>query len=120
MFDEALKNHLETSPGNAKYLSPQTQNEMIACCGAEIQDKIVQRIYKAKYFLVLADESLDISGTEQLSICIRYVSDEFEIKEDFLGFCPLEKAGCCIHLSSHPITVRKVGASCVFSTGPRV
>ncbi|CAK6981488.1 kDa repressor of the inhibitor of the protein kinase [Scomber scombrus] len=51
--------------------------------------KICNKRTEERY--TFADESLDISGTEQLSICIRYVSDEFEIKEDFLGFCPLEK-----------------------------
>lgn len=92
-FDDVLSQHLETAPGNAKYLSPIIQNEMISCCGDEIRDFIVRRIQKSKYFSVLADETADISGTEQLSICIRYVSesDNFEIHEDFLGFCPLLK-----------------------------
>lgn len=92
-FDDVLSQHLETAPGNAKYLSPMIQNEMISCCGDEIRDVIVQRIQKSKYFTVLADETADISGTEQLSICIRYVfqSDNFEIHKDFLGFCPLLK-----------------------------
>lgn len=43
---------------------------------------------------VLADESVEISGTQQRSICIRYVSDKdtrTEIREDFLGFCLLSK-----------------------------
>lgn len=39
----------------------------------------------------MADETADIGGTEQLSICIRYVSEVFEIQEDFLGFCALDK-----------------------------
>lgn len=42
-------------------------------------------------FAVLAYESMDISGAELLLICIRYVTDNGEICEDFLGFCPLEK-----------------------------
>lgn len=92
-FDDVLSQHLETAPGNAKYLSPIIQNEMISCCGDEIRDCIVRRIQKSKYFSVLADETADISGTEQLSICIHYVSesDHFEIHKDFLGFCPLLK-----------------------------
>uniref|UniRef100_A0A667WQR9 TTF-type domain-containing protein n=1 Tax=Myripristis murdjan TaxID=586833 RepID=A0A667WQR9_9TELE len=90
-FDDTLKLHLETTARNATYMSPSIQNELIACCGAEIQDKIVQKIKKSKYFSVLADETADVGGTEQLSICIRYVSEVFEIQEDFLGFCPLDK-----------------------------
>lgn len=37
---------------------------------------------------------MDISGTQQMSICIRDVCDKdmsSEIKEDFIGFCPLPK-----------------------------
>lgn len=35
-----------------------------------------------------------MSGTEQMSICVRYVNEHeenVEIREDFLGFCPLLK-----------------------------
>ena len=36
---------------------------------------------------------MDVSGTEQLSICIRYINHDngAEIREEFLGFCPLTK-----------------------------
>lgn len=36
---------------------------------------------------------MDVSGTEQLSICIRYINHDngAEICEEFLGFCPLAK-----------------------------
>lgn len=90
-FDDILKQHLETAPGNAKYLSAKIQNEMITCCGEEIRDRIVAEIQKSKYFTVLADETSDISGMEQLTICIRYLSSDSDINEDFLGFCPLLK-----------------------------
>lgn len=39
----------------------------------------------------MADETADAGGTEQLSICIHYVSEVFEIQEDFMGFCPFDK-----------------------------
>ncbi|KAJ4925259.1 hypothetical protein JOQ06_017994 [Pogonophryne albipinna] len=36
---------------------------------------------------------MDVSGIEQLSICIRYINhvNGAEICEEFLGFCPLAK-----------------------------
>lgn len=55
---------------------------------------MIAKIKEAKYFTVLADESMDTNGTEQLSICLRYVDEEdgkAEIREDFFGFCPLLK-----------------------------
>lgn len=87
-FDYVLSQHLETAPGNAKYLSLIIQNDMISCCGEEIRNCIVRRIQKSKYFSVLADETADISGTEQLPIYIHYVSesDHFEIFLDSVHF----------------------------------
>ena len=38
----------------------------------------------------MVDETTDVSTTEQLSICVRYVhikGDELEVCEEFLGFC---------------------------------
>lgn len=43
---------------------------------------------------MLADETADISGTEQLSIEVRYLrydDDKKTICEDFLGYVPLQE-----------------------------
>lgn len=47
---------------------------------------MVSEIRKNKFFSVLADELLDCSNKEQLSIVIRYVDSSRNIKEDFLKF----------------------------------
>ena len=41
---------------------------------------------KAKYFAVLENEAADCSNIEQLSLVIRYVDGQCELKEDFIGF----------------------------------
>ena len=53
----------------------------------------MKEIKKAEYFSVFADETVDLSGTEQLPICIRYINhyDRTEICEQLLGFCPPDK-----------------------------
>lgn len=51
--------------------------------------KLVEKINKSKFFSVLADETADISGTEQFALCVRYVGkdkDDFVICEEFLRF----------------------------------
>jgi len=53
-----------------------------------ILKKISSEVKKCVYFSILADETKDISKTEQLSIVLRYFFDS-EIKERFLGFTPL-------------------------------
>lgn len=88
--DENLKSHLEQCGRNASYLSPSVQNEIISECGALITKNIVSRVNNSKYFSLLADETADISGIEQLSLCVRYVDmEKLSIQEDFLKFVPL-------------------------------
>jgi len=88
--DADFKEYVEKAPLNALYTSWRIQNEIIELCGDEIRKKIIQKINKAQYFAVLADETTDIQKREQFSICIRYVSTEENnegyLREDFLGF----------------------------------
>ena len=42
------------------------------------------------FFSILADETSDCSGTEQLVICIRWVADDLECHEDYLTITPLD------------------------------
>ena len=85
-FDSTLRNHLDTSPRNARYLSPQIQNELISCLGDEIRESIVKKTEKKKFFSVMADETTDESTKTQLSVCARYLTDNFEVQEALLGF----------------------------------
>ena len=95
--DEDLKRHIINSRRNAMYLSPDIQNEIIQICSNIVTEEIVSKINNASCFSLLADETMDISSTEQLSICVRYVdllihngdSQTLVIREDFLGFIPI-------------------------------
>ncbi|XP_055907107.1 zinc finger MYM-type protein 1-like isoform X2 [Eupeodes corollae] len=54
-----------------------------------LQQKYVQRINKSGFFSAIADETTDISGNEQFSICARYVDTtdrQYIVREDFLCF----------------------------------
>ncbi len=119
-FDVALKQHMQTAPKNAIYLSPAIQNELIECCAEEIRGTLIIRIQAAQYFTVLADESMDISGTEQMSLCVRYVNEEeenLEMKEDFLGFCPLPKQDAATITSAILNQLTKWGLQTTFLRG---
>ena len=48
----------------------------------------MKEIKKAKYFSILADEVADVSNTEQLSLVLRYVDDDNNIREEFVDFLP--------------------------------
>ncbi|XP_025412044.1 zinc finger MYM-type protein 1-like [Sipha flava] len=91
--DKILQSHLESSPKNSKCISARVQNEIINITGKIILSRITNYLVKSRsFFSILADETADISGTEQLSIGIRYISFESEnpvVKEEFLGFVAL-------------------------------
>ena len=91
--DEDLKRHLLNSPRNATYLSPEIQNEVIEVSASIVEQHIASKVNKAPCFSVLADETMDVAGTEQLSVCLRYVNDDSPkqpiLREDFVGFVPL-------------------------------
>ena len=84
-----LSNHLKHSPRNARYFSSGIQNELIKICGETIRESIVHDCQLAHFFTILADETTDVSTTEQLSICVRFVDtsgSQVKLREDFLGF----------------------------------
>ena len=88
-YDPELKDHLDHASGNAKYTSPRIQNEIINLCDSFIRNRVRASI--PKYWSVMADETQDCSTTEQLSICVRYLSSKNEVCEEFIGFVRLEK-----------------------------
>lgn len=93
--DSILSNHLQNCPSNATYISHRVQNELIGICNDVLRENIIEDAKKSPFFSIIADESCDISGIEQLSIGIRFISkmstNEFCCREEFLGFVPLER-----------------------------
>ncbi|XP_054283488.1 52 kDa repressor of the inhibitor of the protein kinase-like [Macrosteles quadrilineatus] len=89
--DKVLQEHLKTAPKNAKYISHGIQNELIDTCATTLRSDLVRKIKDNEFFSILADETMDIGGTEQLSLGVRYYNREEKIvKEEFLGFTPLQ------------------------------
>ena len=88
-FDKDLEDHLKHAPGNAKFSSPRIQNEIISLCEFIIQEKRIATVQT--YWSVMANETTDVSATEQMSICIRFVNSNMEVCEQFLGFVKLTK-----------------------------
>ncbi|KAM4697848.1 zinc finger MYM-type protein 1-like [Rhinophrynus dorsalis] len=91
--DVVLKNHLENAPVNARYTSVRVENELITLCEEILREDLVSLVNKSNGFSVIADESADISGKEQMSIGVRFVDTSSTIaviKEEFLGFATLK------------------------------
>ena len=96
-YNDELKSHLQNSARNARYLSPKIQNELIIINGDLIRQSIVNECNASLFWSLMADKTSDVSTTEQLSICVRYVretnTEGIEICEEFVGFCSLPATG---------------------------
>ena len=68
-----------------KYTSPEIQNEIIQIMALNILRKISANIRNSSYFAIVADEATYASNKEQFVICLRWVDDEFEVHEEFIG-----------------------------------
>ena len=85
--DETIGMHLKTPEmKNAKYISPQTQNEIISVVANDyIMKSLVEDIRKAKWYSIMADEACSHSK-EILAVCVRFVDNNSNIREEFLAF----------------------------------
>ena len=66
-FHEDLKGHLDCASGNAKYMSPRIQNEIISLSEELIRVKILSCIPKS--WNLMADETQDCSIEHLCPVC---------------------------------------------------
>lgn len=97
--DKILQEHLSTASRNALYTSSTIQNQIMAIICSELQQKIFEKVQKAKWFTLIADEVTDVSNKKLLSIALRYIDDETGFtREDFVSFleCETGISGHCL------------------------
>jgi len=105
--DESFILARENCGRNAQYISWKIQNEIVSICYEIISSKIVNRINESNFFSIIADETADISGTEQFALCVRYYDKKNKnIREDFLKFIPVHDVSGK-SLANHIITELK-------------
>ncbi|XP_031329535.1 zinc finger MYM-type protein 1-like [Photinus pyralis] len=75
-----------------KWISHDVTNELGSIMAHEVLKHLVKLVKDrdAPYFSVLIDETADVTNHEQVSICFRFVDDDFEINEVFFGFYKTE------------------------------
>ena len=61
--------------GNAKYTSPTIQNEILGIASTMVVKELVAEANES-FIFVVAHESYDILGKEQLIIVLRYIRDD--------------------------------------------
>ena len=79
-------------PNNAKYLSPDIQNEVLQILSDMVLSAIHNEVGNAKFNSISADETRDNSKKEILSVVLRYYNTTTcNVKEAFTGFVYLEE-----------------------------
>ena len=68
MLDEQLQKRTQ-------WTSPAIQNEILALLAEQVLKRIVQDVQGSEKFAIILDETSDISRTEQVALCLSYISD---------------------------------------------
>ena len=71
--DEFLQQHVKEGPQNAQYTSKFSAVMLLEAINSWLDRKLIESLKSRPYFSVLADECVDISTTEELSICCRWI-----------------------------------------------
>ena len=95
-FNQLLLLRCEGDPEMAKWLErkyftytfPLVQNEMLEVLSLGIMRQITANIQTAGICTIMADETADISNTEQLAVCFHWIDKNMEAHEDFIGLHP--------------------------------
>ena len=97
--DTVIGEHLATAARNATYTSSVIQNQLVDVLCHQIRQKILDKVKRATWYTVLADEVTDISNKEQLSLVLRYVDpDTNQVREDLISFLECDEGitGRCL------------------------
>jgi len=73
-----------------KYTSADMENEMIKVMAFQILRKIAASLHTTPFYTIMSDETTDMSNREQVVLCLRWVTDKFEVNEEFIGLYVVE------------------------------
>ena len=73
-----------------KYTSADMQNEMIKIMALQILRKIAASLHDTPFYMIMVDETTDMLNREQVVLCLRWVSEKFEVHEEFIGLYMVE------------------------------
>lgn len=88
---EDIGDSIKVWVSNGNYMSHDIINELITYIGQATLRRIINDVRAAGNYAILVDETRDVSNKEQLTLIIRWVDNEFEIHEDFVGFMSMDK-----------------------------
>ena len=88
--NDILRKRLTSGPKNASWLGHDMQNSLIALLADAVRKMMHTKISGARYFTLIADETKNISKSEQLSVVLRYIHN-CKTYERFISYTKCEK-----------------------------
>ena len=84
------------------WISHDVQNEILQLMAHFVLRKVIGAVKLSSFFTLIVDEATDVSFKEQVSICLRYVSDDMsETHESFLGLYETAETLTCLINEKH-------------------
>ena len=77
--------------GDGRYLSHDIVNELLEIMSHQVLRGLLCEIREAEWFALIADETRDISGIEQLAISLRWVAKDYLVYEDVIALAEVEQ-----------------------------
>lgn len=123
-FDPLLEKYVRLAISNSKqrsnnskgrgslvtFLSKTTINTIISIISQWIQEEIGKEVKEAKFYSLLIDSSQDVTVTDQLAICVRYVI-QTDVKERLIKFILVESSKSIDLYNTIKNTMESIGLS---------
>ena len=74
-----------------KYISADIQNEMLKIMSLNIFHEIAANLHNGVWYTIVTDEVTDGSNCEQVIICLRWIDEQFEAREEFIGLYKVDQ-----------------------------
>ena len=68
-----------------KYTSHKIQNELLELMALDVLTDISFHLHQSPFVTLMLDETTDMSNTSQAVVVLRYVTDAFDVHEEFIG-----------------------------------
>ena len=68
-----------------KYVHSTIQNEMMQIMALRVLREVAENIQNVDFYSIMCDEATDVKNVSELLVCLRWVDDELEAHDEFIG-----------------------------------
>ena len=91
--NDIVRQKLTFGPKKATWLGHDIQNSLVSLLANRVRTMIKKEVQSAHFYTIMADETKDISKSEQLSLVLRYLYNGIT-HERFISFTKCDELNC--------------------------